>query len=65
MPLTLADFTETIECKLRKIATVGDPRLDLYHCANCKASKHVRAGMKKPECQVSRLLGAGQPQRTP
>lgn len=57
MPLTLADFTETIECELKKIATVGHERQDVYFCLNCRATVFVKARSGKPECRVSLALG--------
>lgn len=60
MPLTLADFTETIDCQLRKVATVGHDRQDWYHCRSCGGRKLVRAGGEKPACLVQRSLDPGQ-----
>jgi hypothetical protein len=60
MPLTLADFAESIDCQLRKIATVGHDRQDWYHCRVCGGRKLVSRNEKKPGCLVSQSLLDGQ-----
>lgn len=52
MPITLADFTETVTCELKKIATVGHEPQDFYYCKNCEGRTLVKAGSRKPGCLV-------------
>lgn len=56
MTLTLPDFTKTIDCTLKKVATVGEPRMDWYYCRNCGGRKLVKARSKKPECLVKAAM---------
>lgn len=52
MALTLADFTETVDCRLTFIARHGHDPMDMYACKSCGASLSIKAGSKKPPCQV-------------
>lgn len=52
MSLTLADLTETIDCKLKKMATAGHDPQDFYFCLSCEGRALVKAGSKKPDCLV-------------
>jgi hypothetical protein len=63
MGLQLSDFAEVIECKLKKIATVGHDRQDMYFCSNCKAMAFAKRSSPKPLCKVAEAMNP--PPRNP
>lgn len=52
MTLSLADFTDDIDCRLRWIARHDHEAKDMYACKSCGASLSVKAKSSRPSCQV-------------
>lgn len=50
--LSLSDFTDVIDCRLKWIIRHGHEPMDMYGCKSCGASLSVKARSAKPPCQV-------------
>lgn len=57
MALSIAHFaTDAFDCPIRRVATHGHERKELWHCARCDVSMFAVAPGTVPQCAVSKIV---------
>jgi hypothetical protein len=59
--LSLSDFSDAIDCRLKWIIRHGHEPMDMYGCKSCGASLSVTARSARPPCQV--VIARAQPEK--